>query len=553
MVNKNKNWLVKFSQKLTVDKSPKEILQILLDNRGIKPAKMDEFIKPQTPRKITPRQVGIKAGQIKKAVQIIKSLGQDKKIIIYGDYDVDGLTSTAIVWEALWNKNYNVVPFIPDREEDGYGLNPDTVKKLKKDYPDMAAIITVDNGIVAFDGVAAAKDLGLRVIITDHHLPADQLPAADAIIHSTKLSGAGVAWFLAKEFGARSFDLAAIGTIADLVPLIGVNRSFVKFGLKELCFSKRIGLRLLKDKAGIRSTKEILPWQISFLIAPRLNAAGRLDQAIDGLRLICTNDSKRARDLVEKLDKINRQRQDLTTVGLNHALSHFIDDAQLIIIAADKSYHPGVVGLIAGKLVEAFFKPAIAISKGKIISKGSARSVAGVNIVDLIKTQKELLINVGGHELAAGFSLKTRNLDKFIKNLQKQAEKIIDKKYLTKEIKVDAEIDFSLISKKFYSLIQRLAPFGFGNPEPTFLLKNARIIKVQALGKEEKHLKLYLDDPKTEKEEKIVAEAIGFGLGEWQNNLAVGDLIDLIFSIDINYWSGKETIQLKVKDLKKAD
>jgi len=553
MTKINKNWFLKFKKKLTKDSSSQEILSILLKNRGVKKTNLDEFLRISSPDKITPGQVGIKKSELKKAKKVIEEIGKENLIIIYGDYDVDGLTATAIIWEALWKQGYNVIPFIPDRKKDGYGLNPKSVKRLKKENPKLSGIITVDNGIVAIKGVKAAKDLGLKVVITDHHLPADSLPPADAIVQTVKLAGVGVSWFLAKEFGPQIHDLVAIGTIADMMPLVSANRSFVKFGLRELCVSKRIGLQLLKAKIGIKPDKEILPWQVSFLIAPRLNAAGRLNQAIDALRLICTKDKKKAAELVDKLNNINNQRQDLTLLGLEHAKKNFVNNKDLITIAESKNYHLGVIGLIAGKLMESCSKPAIAISKGKEISKGSARSVPGVNILDLIKSQKKFLIDVGGHKMAAGFSLKTKNLEKFIKALKKDAKKEIDKKDLIPKLKIDAEIDFALISKRFYVLIQELSPFGFGNPEPIFLIKNARIVKLQALGKEKAHLKLHLDDPETEKIEKIVAEAIGFGFGNWQKNLDVGDLVDLAASIDLNYWNGRETIQLKIKDLRKSD
>jgi len=539
----DKKWLLLHPKKITKENREEEIISLLLNNRGIEEK---GFLVDQ----LDPELAGINPLSLKEAVTLIDQTKKEgKKIIIYGDYDADGLSATATLWEALWQSGFNVLPYIPDRINDGYGINPKTIKKLKKKHPDLGLIITVDNGIVAHQAVELAHSLGVKVIITDHHLPPESLPEAEVIVHSTKLAGSGVAWFLAREFGYQALDLVALGTVADLLPLQGVNRQLVKLGLKELSQTKRVGLKSLMEKAGILG-KELSSWDISFVLAPRLNAAGRLAEAIDGLRLLCTKDYHRAKELASQLERINSQRQQLMNQSFEDAQIKVGDSPGKIIFAADESYHQGIIGLVAGKLVEKFYRPAIVVWRGDGYSKGSARSVAGCNIVELIRAAEDLLVDVGGHPMAAGFTIETKNIEKFAQRIEQIAEEMIKPEDLVPQLKIDFEIDFSLITKDFYQLIRSLAPFGFGNPEPTFLIRNARVVELRAMGKEEQHLKLWLDDPQTPMVERLVAEAIGFGWGEWRDKLLPGDLIDVVFNLDLNRWNGHETLQLKIKDFR---
>lgn len=547
----DKDWKILYPDKISTETLSSEIVDILLKNRKINRNKRESFTSPPKPTGIDPVAVGIKKNQIKKAVDLIKKVGKEKKIVIYGDYDVDGLTATAIIWEALWKRGYDVVPFIPHREEDGYGLKKRVVKRLIKEYSNLGLIITVDNGIVAFEAVDYVKSQGLDIIITDHHLAQDKLPKADAIVHSTLISGAAVSWFLASNFGYHSLDLVALGTIADLLPLTDFNRSFVKYGLKELGSTKRIGLKVLKEKAGI-GKEELLPWQISFILAPRLNAAGRLEEALEALRLLCTKSFTKASVIANKLENINRQRQKLTLEGLEHARKKTRSSKDKIIFAVDRSYHPGIIGLIAGKLVEEFYRPTIVISKDKETSKASARSVNGCNIIELIRRGQKLLVDCGGHPMAAGFTIETKNIKAYIEKITKIANREIKKGDLVPELKIDFEIGFDLINKGFCALIQDLAPFGFGNPEPVLVIKGARVIDFRTMGTNGQHLRLKLDDPETTKVEQVVAEAVGFGWGSWGANLQIGDLVDVAFNIDINRWRGEERVQLKIKDMRKV-
>ncbi len=541
------NWVSKYNHKLNKESKPKRILKILAANRNVSEKELNRFIHPESPTGLKPAEIGIDEKEIEKAVQIIEKAGKNKKIIIYGDYDIDGLSGTAILWEALWRKGYQVLPFIPDREK-GYGIKEEVISELIKRHSDLDLLITVDNGIVANQAVRFAKERDLKVIITDHHLPGEKLPPADAIVHSTKIAGCGVSWFLAKQFGYQSTGLTALGTIGDLLPLIGPNRSFVKFGLQELSHSNRKGIQALKKITGLEIDEELSPWQISFILGPRLNAAGRISDPMDSLRLLCTNNRLKAASLAESLDSLNRQRQEMMGFGVELAKEISSQDDNLILVTSP-DFHPGIIGLIAGKLTEEFNRPSIVVSQGKDVCKASARSIPGVDIVNLIRSVESMLIDVGGHPMAAGFSVETSRLNKVLEDLKKVGQKEIKPKDLEFERELDFEIDFSLINKQFHRLTKKLSPFGVGNPKPTFILRNARIMNTQTVGSKDSHLKLWLDDPETPKIERIAAEAIGFGWGEWSKRLTSGQLVNLVFNFNLNRWNGKETLQLKIKDL----
>ncbi len=557
---KNK-WIPNYPEKITKSDGRRKILRILTANRGIDKSDLKSFLKPCRPAELRHKDIGISEKELNKAVEIIKQVGKKKKIIIYGDYDIDGLSAAAVLWEALWKSGYNVLPYIPDRKT-GYGLKKSVIKRLIKKYPDLSLIITVDNGIVAYSAVEFARDKGLKVIVTDHHLTGSQQLKADALIHSTQIAGCGVAWFLARQFGYQSTGLVALGTIGDLLPVTGVNRSFVKFGLQELSRTTRPGINALKKVTGLEKNQQLLPWQISFIIGPRLNASGRVDDPMGSLRLLCTKNPRRALEIAQSLDNLNKQRREMTEFGVDLA-EEILSKKDEIILVSSSDFHPGIIGLIAGKLTEKFYRPAVAVSQGEEVSKGSARSIPGVDIVEIIRQAKDLLIDVGGHPMAAGFSVETKNLDKLFKELQKTARKSIKKSDLVAKKKLDCEIDFSLIDKRFYNFIQKLSPFGVGNPQPTFMLKKAKIQRIKRIGSNSRHLKLYLDDPRTSKIEQIpaeaksdlaeakfdLAEAIGFGWGEWSEKINSGDLVNLVFNFNLNRWNGKETLQLKIKDI----
>lgn len=534
----------------------KNIIKILLKNRGLTDKKaIQEFLNPKL-EQVTIDSVGIDKKQLQKAIdRIVRAIKNQEQIIIYGDYDVDGITGTAILWETLHGMRAKVFPHLPNRIEEGYGLSVKGIENIISQNPDIKLITTVDNGIVANEAVKFANDQGIDVIITDHHVIDKKLPEAFAIIHTTKMCGAGIAWLLAKEFKSldgeydyendKHLELAALGTVADLVPLKGANRTILKFGLEKICRTRRPGLRELFKQA--RLEKEMFGvYEIGFLIAPRLNAAGRIENAMDSLRLLCTNNKVKAQMLAEKLELTNRERQFLMKQAAEHAslTVKMQDSLKKILIVAHESYQQGVVGLVAGKLVEEFYRPSIVISKGEKYSKASARSVDGFNIIKFLRSSSEYFVNVGGHPMAAGFTIETEKIITFKQSLETAAEKILDSDTLTKNMKIDYEMPFSAITKELYINLQQLAPFGMNNPQPIFASFDVLVDELRVLGAEGKHLRLNL------RQQDIAFEAIAFGMGEMARKIKIGDKIHLAYAIDENTWNGNTKLQLKVKDIK---
>ena len=533
--------------KLTEEK----LLSVLLENRGLKTKlQKEKFLSPKL-SDVTIESVKIDKSQLKKAIERIKKAVSDKEqVIIFGDYDVDGICGTAILWETLNEFGVNVLPYIPSRYEEGYGLSIKGIDNLLTKNPKVGLIVTVDNGIVASKAVEYANKKGIDVIITDHHVPSKTLPKAFAIVHSTLICGTAVAYLLSKELKNKKQDnhleLVVLATIADLVPLTNENRVLVYFGLMALRKTKRIGLLSLFKSAAIEK-ETIDVYEIGHIIAPRLNAMGRLESAMDSLRLLCTRDKQRADILSKSLSDTNLSRQQFTSEALLDAK----DKAKKklmnkLLFIADSQYKEGVIGLVAGRLVEEFYLPSIVISKGKIYSKASVRSVKGFNIIEFLRQASDLLVDVGGHPMAAGFTVETKKLEELEKKLYKLAAKLINKGHLERVLNIDLEISSDFINLKTYDLIQKLKPFGMANPEPTFLTKNLIVESLKVIGKDGKHLKLNLKS----KDLNFWIEAIAFGMGEL-NSLEIGDEIDAVYTIDLNEWNGNKKLQLKVKDIKK--
>jgi len=556
--NKKLRWEVKGKLKSKKEAFGKDdIIKVLLENRGIKTKRSgSEFFNPTHPKDISLEKLGINKAQVRKAVNRIKKAKlKGEKVIIYGDYDADGITGTATLWETLDAIGISVLPYLPDRFSEGYGLNGESIKNLKEKDPNITLIISVDNGIVAYDAVTKANELGIDVIITDHHEKERKVPEAHAIVHTIKLSGSAVAWVLAKEVRDRikmvkglrfgdGLDLAGIGTIADMVPLIEANRSFAKFGLIALNYSKRIGLNSLFNQAQLKGGS-IGAYMIGFVIAPRLNAPGRLEQGIDSLRLLCVRNESKADDLSVKLGKINDKRRDILNDVVKSAQEKVKKEKDgKIIILGDKKYHEGVVGLAASRLVEQFYKPSIVISEGNKFSRASARSISGFNIIAAIRKLKHLLENEGGHKMAAGFTIKTKRIKEFEKEMKKLASKQITKKMLTPKLSIDLELEFSSINYVLADKLKSFEPTGVGCPKPLFLTKDVCVLNARLIGKDKDHLRL-----KLEKDGKVF-NAVGFGMGEYYPKLGKDKNIDIAHSVEINEWNGDVNVELRLKDLK---
>ncbi|HMS22538.1 MAG TPA: single-stranded-DNA-specific exonuclease RecJ [Candidatus Levybacteria bacterium] len=546
-----KRWKILNEEKI---ESKKEIIAMILRNRGIKdPFDIENFLNPKL-ETITQESVGINSGEVKKTIALIKeTIMEDKSIIIYGDYDVDGICGTAILWETIFSFYKKVHPYIPHRIDEGYGLSIAGIEHCKEQNKDIGLIITVDNGIVAEKAVRYAKTEEIRVVVSDHHTKGKTSPHADAIIHTTELCGAGVAYLLStkirEEFKIPAdnlhLELVALATVADLVPLQKHNRTFLKHGIMALRQTKREGLLALFTEEKIEKAL-IDTYHIGHIIAPRLNASGRISHALDSLRLICTTNKKRAIELAKQLHEVNKERQMLTITSADHAKASVLkskDELGNLLFVADQSYEQGVVGLIASRLVEEFYRPSIAVSIGKKVSKGSARSISGVNIIELIRSVPNLVFEAGGHPMAAGFSIDTEKLDTFKNELVKKAAEIKNELF-ERLLSIDSELSFSTINLDLYYAIQALSPFGMGNPTPVFMTKAVSIASLGKVGKEGNHLQFLF-----EKDGEFF-KGIQFNFKNTET-FHVGDMVDIVYTIELNEWKGNKNIQLKIRDMQK--
>jgi single-stranded-DNA-specific exonuclease len=548
-----KKWTV-LNKKSTSSKKI-DIVDVLLKNRGInKKKERDEFFNPTDPKKIKVADVGLSKREINKTIKRLEEAKEKKqKIVIYGDYDADGICATAILWEALYKSKFDVIPHIPDRFEEGYGINSESVEKLKKKNPKLKLIVTVDNGIVAHEAVKTANKLGIDVVITDHHRKEKKTPKSYSIIHTTEIGGAGIAWLLAREILKNqklnydvnnSLELAAIGTIADQIPLLGVNRSIVKFGLVALNNTKRFGLIELLGEARLKKG-DLGTYEVGYMIAPRINAMGRLEHGIDSLRLLCTTNPSRAQGLAAKLGKTNRKRQKIVEEVVVHANDAVAkSDFQGVVIIAHESYHEGVIGLAASKLVEKYYRPAIVLYKGEKLSKASARSISGFSIIETLRQLEHLMEGVGGHDMAAGFTIKTDKIGSFTKKLDKITKPLLTKEVLSKRIKADLEIPFSAINKKLLNDLKNFEPTGIGNPAPSFTTSKINVLDARTVGFNGKHLKIKLE------KQDYSFDAIAFGLGDHLLKLSPDKKCDIVYTPFLNIWNGYENIELKVKDIR---
>ncbi len=551
MNNKAKRWELLAKNKFS---DQKEVISTLLKNRSIETKKdREEFFDPTDPMKISLKSLGINEPEVKKAISRIKKAGKNKeKVIVYGDYDADGICATAILWETLYSVGLNVLPYIPERFSEGYGLNIESIKRLKSEDPNLRLIITVDHGIVADKKVDFARELGIDVIITDHHEPGNIKPKALSTIHTIKISGSGVAWVLSREILRnirhttyniqQSLELAAIGTIADQLPLIGPNRSIARYGLEKLNKTKRPGLLSLFEGAGIKN--EIGPYEVGFLIAPRINSMGRLEHAVESLRLLCTRDKSKAGKLARHMNSTNSDRQRIVDEVVTHALSLSKGEVPNVIVLAHETYHEGVIGLAAARLVEEFYRPAIVLSKKGKISKASARSVSGFNIIEAIRQLEDLYIEGGGHPMAAGFSIETSKIGEFGKRINKIAKGLLTEEILSRKLRVDLELDFSVLTWDLYKKLETFEPTGLGNPSPTFAAKRVEVLDAKTVGQEAKHLKLKL------RQDGYIFDAIYFGGGEIYSKLTPDTKIDVAYQLEDNTWNGHKSLQLKIKDVR---
>lgn len=513
-------------------KKSEDLTEQLLINRGIKTPKEKELFFNS---KLSDFEKDLQIPGIEKAhKRILKAVEAGELIVVYGDYDADGICASAILYKGLTTLGARVLPYIPHRETEGYGLS-----KLGLEFArdsGAAVVITVDNGITAIEQAKFAKELGLDLIITDHHLPGKEKPDALEIVHSTKMCGAAVAWCLIRKLVSKNvsrelLQFVAVATVCDLLPLLGLGRAFLVEGLRVLSKTSNLGFLSLANECGI-SFSEIGSYEIGHIIGPRLNAMGRLEHAIDSLRLICTKDVIKAKRLARLLCETNATRQKMTVDAMEQARTLVVKENKIHILYS-QNWSAGIIGLIAGKITEEFNAPVVAISVGETVSKGSARSINGLNIVEIIRKHSDILIDIGGHPGAAGFSILTDKIEIFKKRLQKEI--ILPEERI---LEIDADLESGDLTQTLVEKLQQFEPFGFQNPKPIFATYNMSVSNIRTVG-QGKHLKF----------KALGIDAIAFGMGELETKVQNGQQIDLAYNLELDTYNGSEKLQLKVKDM----
>lgn len=539
------------TQSSKIPSTLEELKTLLLKNRKIEDE--EAFFKGRSPFKISLEELGFdesELGKIIKRLRVAKE--KEEEIIIFGDYDADGICATAVLWQILHQEGYKVRPFIPNRLKHGYGLSVKALEDLLMEKPAISLVITVDNGIVAHKALKFLKERNIDAIITDHHQKDNEKNQALAVFHSSKICGCAVAWFLARELSTNKkllgdlLALVALATVTDLMPLLEVNRSLLLYGLLILRSTKQVGLLTLLNLSKIDQAK-IDSYTLGFQIGPRINAMGRLADGMDALRLLCTKDIAKAKELASLLQQINQDRQNLT-FGLSNEAEELVknENQEKLIFLYSEKYHEGIIGLIAGKMTEKFSKPSIVISVGPTTSKASARSLPGFNITDFIKEFKEDLLELGGHPLAAGFALESSKIEIVKNKMQMKAKSILENTSLEKIIEIDTFLPVSLLSLESKFMIDEFSPFGLANQKPTFAVKKAVFKNYRFLGKESEHLKMYFSSDNKE------LEVLAWGKSKLIKDYTLGDEIDLAFSLDSNHYQGRDNLQLILKDIKKS-
>ncbi len=540
------------------------IITLLLRDRGVDKHKQAEFLSPPAPQNLTLKDIGINKTAFLPAFQRLRRAYKNKeKLVIYSDYDVDGIVGATILWQSMFLLGFDVMPHIPDRKLEGYGFSKFGIEKVIKKYaPNL--IVSVDHGISEEDYISYLKKRGIEVIVLDHHLQTSQPPkSAVAVIYTQAVCAGGISYFFAKELvdnwqeknGLKQkfrFDyvvLAGIGTITDVMPLNGVSRSLAFYALKYLNRVENIGLRALLKQSGLVDKVKYNAYDIGFIIGPRINAAGRLGDPLDALRLLCTRNTKQAKDLANKLNIHNRNRQLKLETELEEAEKQLkTQKSNHIYFVYSAEFEEGIVGLIAAKLCDKYNRPVLAASIVDGFVKGSARSIKKVNITKILGKLSSFLESYGGHEKAAGFSLLKKNLPVFKDALARLGNKIIKSEALEKEVVVDIETPLSNISLSLARALEKLEPYGEGNLEPLFLSRRVKMVHSRAVGADGRHSQLMLKD----KTVVTAYKAIFFNSRQTVAEVKEDDEIDIVYSLGIDNWGG-ERLVLKVKEVWKSE
>jgi single-stranded-DNA-specific exonuclease len=552
---------------------PAVLAQLLL-NRGItEPTAARGFLEASLKGLHDP---ALLPGASDAADRIARAIAEKRRIVIYGDYDVDGVTGSAILIECLRLAGADPKFYVPHRLEEGYGLNSAAIKTLREDEKaDM--VVTVDCGIASLDHARVARELGLELIVTDHHEFASELPCADCIVHPrlpggsypfTGLSGAGVAfkvaWAVAqrlsgatrvspafREFLLQAVSLAALGTVADVVPLYDENRVLVRHGLVSLKERPSVGLRELLASAQLTDSTKLSAEDIAFNLAPRINAAGRLGQARLAVELLTTRNETRARELARYLAGQNEQRQTLERRIYREAKELVETDLDLnrdhAIVFGRSDWHAGVIGIVAGRLVERFWRPAILVSLGDEIGQGSGRTIPGFNLHEALHACRDTLESYGGHAAAAGLKIRPENLARFREAFGAYAAERIVPEDLVEQLRIDAEVPLGDITPRLVSSIENLAPFGTGNRRPLLMAASVELSgPAKCIGGGERHLSFRI------RQDGPAVRAIGFGMAERLGELKPGERFDVAFCPHLNTYQGFTRVDLHVKDFRPA-
>lgn len=500
---------------------------------------------------------------MEKAVnRIDEALRKGEKIVVHGDYDADGVCGSTVLYITLKELGGDVSVYLPHRDTEGYGLNMNTIDKLAKEKTDL--IITVDCATSNLEEIAAASEKGMDVIVTDHHSQPPELPKEAIAILNPKLeretypfqylAGVGVAFKVAQALIAKYelgeafekwlLDLVAISTVTDFVQLTGENRVFLKYGLIVLQKNRRPGLRNLMELVG-KNPHDIDEQTIGFQIGPHINAAGRIDHANMAFNMLVEEDETAAKEAAIDLQRTNRERQKLSAKMSKEALAQAeLQKDEYIIIVESEDWPPGLVGLVAGKVVSTYNKPAYVITRmgGDIV--GSGRSIEQFHLVDALQSMDEVFSKYGGHPQACGFTLKdVESLDEFKTRMRARAREILEGQDLRKTLSIETELTIDQIDWDLVDSVSQLAPYGQGNPEPVFATRGAHVDSFAQIGKQKNHLRLNVS------QNGVRRQCIAFGMGEVADELEVGARIDIAYTVGINEWNGNREVQLQIKDI----
>ena len=547
------------------------VAQLLL-NRGIDtPERAVAFLQAKLVGLHDPATL---PGVIEASSRIVAAIKDDRPIVIYGDYDVDGVCGTSVLWSCLKLAGARQVHYyIPHRVEEGYGVNLEALRRVAETHQ-APLVITVDCGISAVAEAAAARDLGIELIVTDHHTIGAELPAADVLVHprlpgSTypcgDLCGAGVAfklaWEVCKSFGdgkkasphlrdflVHSLGLVAMATVADVVPLTDENRIIVRHGLAGISGAPTVGMRALMAVAGCLGKSRLTTGMIGFGMAPRINAAGRLERAMRAVEMLTSEDPEQARSIAEELDQLNIRRQEVERAIVQQAQEMIKVEGGLkdrsAIVLGHSDWHPGVIGIVASRLVDFYHRPTVIVAFGDEVAQGSARSVPGFDLYEAIHDCSEGLIAYGGHAAAAGLKMTQSHFPTFAQRFEERCRATLTHDQMQKQLTIDAEVPLGVLSLRVVEEVEQLEPHGIGNPRPLLLASGVKVVgEPRLVGEQKNHLQLRLVQGNTQ------LKSIGWNLAEKAKDLTPNSTISIIFHPSINEWNGRRDVQLELRDL----